>query len=114
MPNNPCWHSNKTASNAAACCAFQEIDNQAESNDRSDREERRDRSANFDDGLDVIGNLERLLNNLRADRRKQRPVKVPFFSYFFSRPDLFLCIVETGVPVAACEPDHSDNKNGHH
>ena len=58
--------------------------------------------------------LQRLLNNLRADRRKQRPVKVPIFSYFFNRPDLFLCIVETGVPIAACKPDHPDNKNGHH
>ena len=96
------------------CRTAEEVNGEAEADDRSDGEECGDRSAKLHDGLQVIGNMQHGLQQFRREGRQQRTMKIPVPLDYLAGPDLFFRVIKRRKSVSVGKPEKAHEEHRQH
>ena len=88
----------------------EEVNGQSEADDRSDSEEGGNSSAKLNHSLQIIGNMQHGLPQLRRDRREERTVEIPISPQYLRGPDLFFRVIKRWKSVSVSKPEKADQE----
>src|SRR4029077_5587325 len=92
----------------------EEVNGQSEADDRSNSKEGGNSSAKLNNSLQIIGNMQHGLPQLRRDRRERRTVEIPISLQYLRGPDLFFRVIKRWKSVSVSKTEKADQKNHDH